>query len=270
MSSLSPAEKATIRTAFNRQGYVLDFSNSTFGQFTVESIGYDIQAMYGASKGKSLESYIAEADTVKAIKLVSDLLEYYEGSSLPETEPIPTNVVQKLKEIIRRHEPNEATLSTARQALSLRESFDDSFTDKQIQQMVSSIELNPSDSIGKAKELLESCLKTILIERATLSANDLAKKDIPELIKTVREELGIKSDYKEVNQIIGGMSGVASGIAQLRNSKGTGHGRPMNHFREPSSIEARLAIDSTVTVIHFFWSLHKKTSSELNSKRENI
>ncbi len=251
MSNLSAAEKATIKTAFNRAGYVLDFSNDTFGSFTVNSIGYDIQAIYGLSKGKSLDSYVDEAETSKVIKLVTDLLDYYEGSNLPNTEPIPANVVIKLKEIIGRYIP-------ANQALSLRDSFEDSFTEKQINQMVESVELNPSDSIGKAKELLESCLKTILLDREVNNEADLSKMDISELIKATKKELRIDSDHKEAKQIIGGISGVAGGIAQLRNSKGSGHGRPIKHFTEPSSIEARLAIDSVVTLIHFFWSLHKK------------
>lgn len=256
MSNLSAAEKSTIKTAFNHQGYVLDFSNASFAKFTVDSIGYDIQSMYGFSKGASLDAYISETETNNAIRLTIDLLDYYEGSNLVESEPIPQNVVTKLKQIIQKYAPESGV--THIQALSVRDSFEDSYTDKQINQMLNSIDLNPSDSIGKAKELLETCLKSILLERGVLKEQELARLDLPELIKSTKSELGISSDYQEVKQIIGGLSGIAGGIAQLRNAKGSGHGRPLRVFHEPSSIEARLAIDSCITLIHFFWSIHKK------------
>ena len=256
MSNLSAAEKSTIKSAFNRQGYVLDFSNASFAQFTIDSVGYDIQSMYGLSKGASLDAYISETETINAIRLASDLLDYYEGSNLVESDPIPQNVVTKLKEIVQKYAIESNVTHT--QALSIRDSFEDSYTEKQINQMLNSVDSNPSDSIGKAKELLETCLKSILLERNVSTEQELTRLDLPELIKKTRTELGISSDYQEVKQIIGGLSGIASGIAQLRNAKGSGHGRPLRVFREPSSIEARLAIDSCITLIHFFWSIHKK------------
>ncbi len=255
-SNLSPAEKSTIKTAFNRQGYVLDFSNASFSQFTVDSIGYDIQSMYGLSKGASLVAYIDETETANAIRLTNDLLDYYEGSNLYSTDPIPTNVTEKLKQIIQKYAGDFNVTRT--QALSVRDSFEDSYTEKQINQMLNSVDSNPSDSIGKAKELLETCLKSILLERKVSSSKELARLDLPELIKSTKVELSISSEHQEVKQIIGGLSGIASGIAQLRNSKGSGHGRPLKAFSEPTSVEARLAIDSCVTLVHFFWSIHKK------------
>ena len=79
--SLIPKEKAAIITAFNNNGLVLDFSDSTFRDFTINSIGCDLKAAYGSleklSKGKSLEKFVDEEKTDKVIKLTSDLLEYY-------------------------------------------------------------------------------------------------------------------------------------------------------------------------------------------------
>lgn len=256
MSNLSAADKSIIKTAFNSQGYVLDFSNASFGQFTVDSIGYDIQSMYQLSKGASLDAYVSEAETANVIKLTTDLLDYYEGSNLVESNPIPQNVILKLKQIIQKYSIESSV--THVQAFSIRDSFEDSYTEKQINQMLGSIDSNPSDSIGKAKELLETCLKSILLERRVSTEQELARLDLPELTKKTRLELGVSSEYQEVKQIIGGLSGVAGGIAQLRNSKGSGHGRPLRVFREPSNVEARLAIDSCITLIHFFWSIHKK------------
>ena len=182
MSNLSAAEKSTIKTAFNRQGYVLDFSNASFAQFTVDSVGYDIQSMYELSKGASLDAYISETETINAIRLARDLLDYYEGSSLVESDPIPQNVVTKLKQIIQKYAVESSVTHT--QALSIRDSFEDSYTEKQINQMLSSIDSNPSDSIGKAKELLETCLKSILIERKTQEQNSVYHLIIRKLNKS--------------------------------------------------------------------------------------
>ena len=65
-----------------KSGYVFDFSNASFDAFTEESIGIRVKAKYeseGLSKGKSLRRFILEdASEREAIKLLKDLLEYYE------------------------------------------------------------------------------------------------------------------------------------------------------------------------------------------------
>ena len=77
---------------FNRGGYVLDFSTESFDNFTKKSIGIPLCEKYGLSKGKSLEAYCQEAAAEDVIKLLSDLLEYYEFNiidSPDEKEYIP-------------------------------------------------------------------------------------------------------------------------------------------------------------------------------------
>lgn len=270
--SLTPKEKAAIITAFNNNGLVLDFSDSTFRDFTINSIGCDLKAAYGSlgklSKGKSLEKFVDEEKTDKVIKLTSDLLEYYKENihktkPMPDSisdyvriKPIPPVIIEQLEEMIQKYTTFENS-TIKKQAISIKNSFNDSYINKQIDQMIKSIERNPSDAIGKAKELLEACLKSILSERNTCQEKELSRKDIPELIKNVRQELGIDSDHKEIKQIIGGLSSISGGLAQLRNSKGSGHGRVIKTFEEPSPIEARLAADSSIALIHFFWKLHK-------------
>ena len=51
-------DKNLIKIFFNKGGYVLDFSNSTFSSFTLNSVGIDVQEKYGLSKGKSFEEFI--------------------------------------------------------------------------------------------------------------------------------------------------------------------------------------------------------------------
>ena len=63
---------------FNRNGYVLNFSTAEFDTFTYESVGVPLCQKYNQSKGRSLIAYLADASDEQKVKLLSDLLEYYE------------------------------------------------------------------------------------------------------------------------------------------------------------------------------------------------
>jgi len=56
-------------------------------------------------------------------------------------------------------------MTTRQQAVSIKLEFDNQYMQQQIAQMLESIEKHPSDAIGKAKELVESCCKAILCEK---------------------------------------------------------------------------------------------------------
>lgn len=102
MGEITFHDKKFIKNFFNNGGYVLDFSNREFDDFTYNSIGVRIQEKYGLSKGKSLELYIEEALDEDILKLVKDLLIYYDD--LPENSieksDIRNNQAEKLKEKI--------------------------------------------------------------------------------------------------------------------------------------------------------------------------
>ena len=69
-----------IDTMFNDGGYVLDFSDDSFAKFTLKSVGLDLKARYGLSKGKSLNGFFSD-NTINIktkMKLLKDLLDYYE------------------------------------------------------------------------------------------------------------------------------------------------------------------------------------------------
>jgi hypothetical protein len=178
------------------------------------------------------------------------------GSTIPED-------FQKIN--ITKYDPIFLSISsgatiTERQASSIKDTFNSEYMRRQIEQMVEAIEKkHPSDAIGKAKEVIESCCKAILSEGGSESGvENLDKLDIQELIKNVKEKLELKSEHQAIKQTIGGLSSIAIGIAQLRNAKGTGHGKNAVKFKDPSVIEARLSVDSAIALIHFCWELHKQ------------
>ena len=63
---------------FNRHGYVLDFSTSSFDAFTLDSVGVALCGKYELSKGASLNAFCGEASEADVEKLLLDLFEYYE------------------------------------------------------------------------------------------------------------------------------------------------------------------------------------------------
>lgn len=77
-NTLSWMEKDPFIKLFNRGGYVLDFNDFRFDAFTQESVGVSLLSRYGLSKGKSLEKFANEAPRDVALKLFSDLMDYYE------------------------------------------------------------------------------------------------------------------------------------------------------------------------------------------------
>lgn len=78
MGTLTKIEVGTFLKLFNRDGYVLDFSTNNFDVFTMRSIGVALCDKYEMSKGRSLSAYVNEASEEDIIKLLKDLLDYYE------------------------------------------------------------------------------------------------------------------------------------------------------------------------------------------------
>lgn len=100
MTQITFHDKNVIKNFFNDSGYVLDFSNRTFDDFTYHSIGVRIQEKYGLSKGKSFEAFIDEATDDKIIKLVKDLLTYYDDlpDNCSDKNEIKNKQAKKIKE----------------------------------------------------------------------------------------------------------------------------------------------------------------------------
>lgn len=116
------------------------------------------------------------------------------------------------------------------------------------------VDRDPSHAIGAAKELVESTCKLVLKE---LDEPYESKWDVARLTKTAQKSLGLHPDVlagdaanvEAVRAVLGALSGIAVGLAQLRNSAGTGHGR-----ERPSSLGSRhahLAVGAAATYCRF-------------------
>ncbi|NHW87555.1 abortive infection family protein, partial [Escherichia coli] len=89
---------------------------------------------------------------------------------------------------------------------------------------------HPAQAIGSAKELVEATAKTMLDELGISFDGKTAK--LPQLIDRAQRELGLHPQTvapgpdgsQAVKRILGGLSGIALGLGELRNEGwGTGH-----------------------------------------------
>lgn len=258
-------DKNFIKIFFNKDGYVLDFSNSTFSSFTLNSVGIDIQEKYGLSKGKSFEEFVDNESDDLVIKLSLDLLRYYDD--LPESS-IAKNAEQntqaiKLRERLSIYNNSVEHLSATTKNVASH--FDSVYIDKQISIMTNMIQESPADSIGKAKELLESCFKHILdienIQYGNLDTiSTLQKKVFQFLNLDVKHNISAKNN-DDVKQVLSGLNQVIKGINSLRNDKGDGHGKGIA-FRELPPRYASLVVNSSITIVNFIWDTYKEKGNK--------
>lgn len=131
----------------------------------------------------------------------------------------------------------------------------------QIERIEGAIETDPALAIGTAKELVESCCKTILAARqATADRN----ADLPQLIKATMKELKLVPDdvpdtargAVTIRRMLSNLSTIVSGLAEMRNLYGSGHGRP-GTAKGLSPRHAKLAAGAAGTLAVFLFETHK-------------
>ncbi|MDR1895594.1 MAG: abortive infection family protein [Prevotellaceae bacterium] len=273
MIKLTNIEKGCFLTLFNRGGYVLTFtSNSSFDAFTQSSIGVALCNRYRQSKGKSLAAYIDEANDDDVIKLLGDLLEHYESHCQSEIESDESSndvfrdtskkeyqkYYRKCKEVMDKIKLNKTSFINAGE---LKEKFSSDYISSQINIMLEMQKNNPTEAIGKSKEFIESCCKTILEE----SGESIDKNwNVSHLVKATLKLLGISTDNvdeataesKTVKAILGNLHGIAVNIAELRNAYGSGHGKSAN-YKGLTVRHAQLAVGSSVALVNYLWDTYE-------------
>ena len=150
-------------------------------------------------------------------------------------------------------------LSIAREALL---STDPTYIAQQITRMEAAIVNDPPLAIGTAKELVETCCKTILRERSIEYSNSA---DVPELVKLTSKALELTPlDILEtakanetIKRFLSNLGTITQGIAELRNHYGTGHGK-VGGTKGLSSRHAKLAVGAASTLAVFLAETHNE------------
>lgn len=149
----------------------------------------------------------------------------------------------------------------------LADAFDAGYMRTQLSRIESSVDGDPSLAIGSAKELIETCCKTILSER---SASIDSNWDVPQLVTATVKELKLTPDdipeptqdtanarkaVEAMKVMLSNLAAIAGNMATLRNAVGTGHG-PDGRVRGPKPRHARLAVNATAALVMFLFETH--------------
>ncbi len=274
MSVITKKEEGIFLLLYNRNGYVLDFTNNTFDVFTTASIGEALQTKYGLSKGKSLVAYLNEASDADRTKLLVDLFRHYEEemeyeynqdyedflwSGISRYDEKYAKIYLKCKDIIDRLDGGTAAI--AKTVKSLKIKFSSEYLSQQIDLMVQMQTTNPTNAIGMAKELIESCCKTILDEMSVTYSKD---DDVPQLASKTMDILNLLPANVQstdrgadaIKAVLGSLRAIPTKLAEIRNSFGSGHGKSAS-FQGLEVRHAKLAVGSSITFVDFIWSTYE-------------
>jgi hypothetical protein len=262
MSCVTTRDKQVLEDFLGMgSGYVLDFSDRTFADFVHETVGIEIHAdkftVNGTSKANKLRTvWGVESDFIVG-RLLNALADYAEMSANGTTEE------EKKK--------SELCRGIASRLLSGGPSLDDlkqkaqtlnaNHLAEQIRRMQDSVEADPSLAIGTAKELIETCCKTILAERRQEISGT---PDISTLTKATFKQLNLVPEgipnsargAEVIRRILSNLSTVGHGLAELRGLYGTGHGQ---HPAASglTSRHAKLAVGAASTLAIFLFETHE-------------
>lgn len=139
------------------------------------------------------------------------------------------------------------------------------YVTQQITRMEAAVLNDPGLAIGTAKELLETCCKTILSERGIEPPKN---DDLGQLVKRTVKELkltpkDIPDEAKAVDTIrvlLSNLAAITNGIAALRNKYGTGHGKAAS-YKGLGPRHAKLAVGAASTLAVFLVETHREASN---------
>lgn len=266
MNSLSSANRRDLEMLFGMStGYVLNFSDRTFGELVFESVGLDIHSerytTEGDSKARKLRAFWKLESDSSVGRLLLDLVEHWESwdaSSKPGTKELAV----KCQEIATRLLARAPSLDPLKEHAKV---LDAKHLTDQIRRIEAAIETDPSLAIGTAKELIETCCKTILAERGKPVSG---APDISALTKATMKELKLVPDdvpdsakgADTIKRLLNNLGTIGISLAELRNLYGTGHGK---HGKASglSARHARLAVGSAATLAIFLFETHVHTKS---------
>jgi hypothetical protein len=256
MCSLTTQERLQFEKLFRMEGgYVLGFSDASFGNFFAE---YDIPIhsgkyeKMGSSKAKKLrEFWSIEADPLVGRVMLALIDEWVNQS--PENQEL----LKQCRKIASHLISGNANLTPLKEVAVI---FNAKHLAEQIQRMESSVNSDPSLAIGTAKELIETCCKTILSERGksvagTPDVSTLTKETL-KVLKLVPE--GIDEAVRGadvIKRLLSNLGTIGNGLAELRGLYGTGHGKHAGSAGL-SSRHAKLAVGAASTLSVFLFETH--------------
>ena len=260
MSSLQAIDQSKLERLFEMSGgYVLGFGDADFGQFLGDfnvDIHSDTYSSGGTSKAKKLRMFWKlESDQLVGrviTALIDHRLAYKRENTHEETELIDS--CQKIARRLLQLKPDLAALN------ELVVPFDANYLSAQIRRMGDAIDTDPSLAIGTAKDLIETCCKTIL---ADCGKPVSGTPDIQTLTKDVMKELSLVPEGIEegrrgsdvIKNLLRSLGTIGKDLGELRNLYGTGHGKH-GSFTGLTPRHAKLAVGAASTYVTFLFETH--------------
>lgn len=280
MSTLTAREKARLEKLFNMGGgWVLHFSDPTISTFFFDVADIDIHdekyCGNGASKAKKVREfwrlendYLVGKVTQAMVKEAEEKL-FASSSWMPSTDADQDQekkqLIEDCKAIATRLLSGQVNLDHLKNTAT---AFDARHMAEQIRRIEQSINDDPALAIGTAKELIETCCKTILSERGKPVTGT---PDIPTLTKATLKELnlvpeGIPEQSRGsdvIKRILSNLGTIGNGLAELRGLYGTGHGKD-GKTSGLSVRHAKLAVGAASTLATFLFDTHEETKSSID------
>ena len=159
-----------------------------------------------------------------------------------------------------------AAIASARKAVA---GTDSGYINQQLSRMEEAATKDPDLAIGTAKEFVETCCNTILEDRGVSISG---KPDLPQLTKRTSSVLRLTPEdipekakaVGKIRRVLSNLASITQGLAELRNSYGTGHGRSARR-RGLNSRHAKLAVGAAATLGVFLLETHKEQMSDENT-----
>lgn len=264
MSSLNMRDKRVLEEFFGMgSGYVLNFSDRTFGDFVHEAVDIEIHSekytINGTSKAKKLRAFWEKESDYIVGRLLNALIDETEDTT-PERTEGDKKLRDRCREIASRLIAGGPSLDDLKQKAQC---LDANHLAEQIRRMEDAVETDPSLAIGTAKELIETCCKTILAVRGVAISGT---PDIPSLTKATLKELNLVPEgvpnaargAAVIKRLLSNLSTVGHGLAELRGLYGTGHGQH-GSTAGLTTRHAKLAVGAASTLAVFLFETHEQT-----------
>ena len=264
MSSLTIADRHSLEKFLGMErGYVLNFSDRTFGEFMFEAGNADIHSEQynsnGTSKANKLRTYWKTESDYKVGKIILSLIEYGIAHGLL-ADAGGMALAERCREIAGRLLAGGPTLDSLKVHAN---NFDAGHLAAQIRRIESSVDSDPTLAIGTAKELIETVCKTILAERGKQLQGT---PDIPTLTKETFKALKLVPDdvpdsakgAEVIKRLLSNLGTIGNGLAELRGLYGSGHGKHAN----ASGLKprhAKLAVGAASSLATFLFETHLET-----------
>jgi len=145
------------------------------------------------------------------------------------------------------------------------------YVSQQIKRMEDAINTDPALAIGTAKELIETCCKSILLEIAEPVSHDdnlqkLVKKTVKFLALTPKDIPEQAKASETIRALLSNLAIIAQGIAELRNEYGTGHGKAKT-TKGLQPRHAKLAVGAASTLAIFLTETYNLKNEKANNDK---